>query len=136
MAGFAHETIASGLGSGFFASQHSGKAIGRVTLGAASFDFVGGLFVSVQVPVAPGSGSTVEVTSVFASQLGHVGLGLQFGSSVQVFSRVIEQLDDVLAAVSKRTRVLEGNLVVVGSLQQASSPISIANVLPVFLEDL
>ena len=42
--------------------------------------------------------------------------------SVQVLDRVIEELDDILAAVGKGPRILEGGLIVVGRLGQTRRP--------------
>ncbi|MGB5842834.1 MAG: hypothetical protein WBG94_00180, partial [Anaerolineales bacterium] len=85
-----------------------------MALGAAGFDFT--LFI----PVPPGFTRSGEVTRVITVQGGHVD---RVGDVlVQIGDRVVEQLNDVLAAVGVSTRIFLRDLVVVGGLQQTPGP--------------
>src|SRR5215211_2909024 len=69
------------------------------------------------IPITERHGVTSKVTGIITCELAYV--------ATKVFDGVDEQFNNVLIAVSKRTGILDGNLVVVGSLEQASCPIGI-----------
>ncbi len=114
VAGLAHQPVGGGHGGvdAFF------DRLGQASAGVA-FD-AGARNDTVFVPMAEGFFRASEVAGVDAVGLGEVH---RFGElGVQIFDRVIEQLDDVLAAVNVGARVLDGHLVVIGGLFQAGGP--------------
>ena len=72
------------------------------------------------IPVAECFFRAGKVTGIDAVQGRHVNRLGERG--VQVLDRVVQQLDDVLATVGIGAGVLDGGLIVVGSLQQARCP--------------
>ncbi len=114
------QAVAGRLAGDHALGYELGLAGGGVALGASAGHNAAALLL--RVPVAERLLGTGEVAVVDA--VGGADIHRRVHGPVQVRDRVVEQLDDVLAAVGVNAGVLLGHLEVVGRLGQASRPVT------------